>query len=126
MLIFRIFFKIAFKALKIKQVKISLTLTSKNTTFYNYNRSFLTTFFIRANIAPLKQNQSATLVKSPPQLLIKLIRKRPRQKTPESFSLAITPSLPLRLTKPTTTSTPTAFNNSQVDESDSEEKNTLA
>jgi hypothetical protein len=59
-------------------------------------------------------------------LLIRPIRKRPRQKTPESFSSAITPSLPLRPTKLITTSTPTVFNNSQVDESDSEEENTLA
>ena len=126
MLIFRISFKIAFKALRIKRVEISLTSTSKNTTLYNYNRSFPTTLFIRANIAPSKRNRSATLVKSPPQSPISLIRKRPRQKTPESFSSAITPSLPLRPTKPTTTSTPTAFNSSQVDESDSEEENTLA
>jgi hypothetical protein len=126
MLIFRIFFKIDFKALRIKQGKISLTLTSKNIIFYNYNRSFLTTFFIRANIAPLKQNQSVTLVKSPPQLPIRPIRKRPRQKTPESFSSAITPNLPLCLTKPTITSTPTAFNSSQVNKSDSKDKNTLA
>jgi hypothetical protein len=81
---------------------------------------------IRANIAPLKRNRSATLVKSPPQSLIKPIRKRPCQKTPESFPLAITPSLPLCLTKPITTSTPTAFNSSQVNKSDSEEENTLA
>jgi hypothetical protein len=59
-------------------------------------------------------------------LPIRPIRKRPRQKTPESFPSAITPSLPLRPTKLTTTSTPTAFNSSQVDESDSEEENTLA
>jgi hypothetical protein len=78
MLIFRISFKIAFKALRIKQVKISLTSTLKNTTFYNYNGSFLTTLFIKANIAPLKQNQSATLVKSPLQSPIRLIKKRPR------------------------------------------------
>jgi hypothetical protein len=66
MLIFKIFFKIAFKALRIKRVKISLTLTLKNTTLYNYNCSFLTTLFIRANMAFLKQNRSATLVKLPP------------------------------------------------------------
>jgi hypothetical protein len=66
MLIFKISFKIAFKALRIKRVKISLTLTSKNITLYNYNCSFSTTLFIRANIASLKRNQSATLVKSPP------------------------------------------------------------
>jgi hypothetical protein len=64
MLIFRISFKIAFKALRIKRVEISLTLTLKNTTLYNYNHFFPTTLFIRANIAPLKQNRSATLVKS--------------------------------------------------------------
>jgi hypothetical protein len=126
MLIFRISFKIAFKALRIKRVEISSTLTSKNTTLYNYNRSFPTTLFIRANMAPSKRNRSATLVKSLPQLPIRPIRKRPRQKTPESFFLAITPSLPLRPTKPTTTFTPIAFNSSQVDESDSEEENTLA
>jgi hypothetical protein len=66
MLIFKISFKIAFKALRIKQVKISLTSMSKNTILYNYNRSFPTTLFIRANIASSKRNQSATLVKSPP------------------------------------------------------------
>ncbi|PVH71081.1 hypothetical protein DL98DRAFT_540345 [Cadophora sp. DSE1049] len=77
-------------------------------------------------MAPLKRNRSATLIKSPPESPIKPITKRPRQKTLESFSSAITPSLPLRPTKPTTTSTPTAFNSSQVDESDSEEENTLA
>jgi hypothetical protein len=65
MLIFKISFKIAFKALRIKRVKIFLTLTLKSITLYNYNRSFLTTLFIRANIAPLKRNRSATFVKSP-------------------------------------------------------------
>ena len=112
MLIFRISFKIAFEDLRIKRVKISSTLTSKNFTFYNYNRSFPTTLFTRANMAPSKRNRSATLVKSPPQSPIRPIRKRPRQKTLESFSSAITPSLPLRPTKPTTTSIPTAFNSS--------------
>ena len=77
-------------------------------------------------MAPSKRNRSATLVKSPPQSPIRPIRKRPRQKTPESFPSAITPSLPLRPTKPTTTFTLTVFNSSQVNKSDSKEKNTLA
>jgi hypothetical protein len=114
MLIFRISFKIAFKALRIKRVEISSTSTLKNTTLYNYNRSFPTTLFIRANMAPSKRNRSVTLVKSPPQSPIRPIKKRPRQKTPESFSSAITPSLPLRPTKPTTTSTPIAFNSKNL------------
>jgi hypothetical protein len=49
--------------------------------------------------------------------------------TPRSTSLqesSITLPLPLRPTKPTITSTPTAFNSSQVDESESEEENTVA
>jgi hypothetical protein len=65
MLIFKISFKIAFKALRIKRVKISLTLTSKNITLYNYNRFFPITLFIRANMALSKRNRSATLIKSP-------------------------------------------------------------
>ncbi|KAH9203468.1 hypothetical protein DL95DRAFT_472356 [Leptodontidium sp. 2 PMI_412] len=70
-------------------------------------------------MAPFKRDQSVTLVKSPLGSLIRLIRKRFRQKTLESFAL---PLLPLRLTKPTFTSTPITFNSSQVDESEFEEE----
>jgi hypothetical protein len=78
MLRFRIFLKIAFKAVGIKRVEISLTLTLKNITFYNHNSSFLTMLFIRANMAPSKRNGSATLIKSPPESPIRLITKRSR------------------------------------------------
>ena len=78
MLRFRIYFKIAFEALRIKRVEISSTLTLKNTTFYNYNSSFSTTLFKRANMAPSKRNRSATLAKLPPKLPIRPITKRPR------------------------------------------------
>jgi hypothetical protein len=74
-------------------------------------------------MAPSKRNKSVTLAKSPLRSPNKLITKRPRQKTPESF---VTLPLPLRLTKPTSISTPTAFNNSQVGQSESEEENTIA
>ena len=68
-------------------------------------------------MAPLKRNRSATLAKSPPGSPIRPITKRSRQKTPESEALTSTTlPLPLRPTKPTYTSTPTAFNSSQVDE----------
>jgi hypothetical protein len=70
-------------------------------------------------MAPSKRDRSATLAKSPPGSPIRPIRKRFRQKTPESFAL---PLLPLRPTKPTSTSTPIAFNSSQVDESEFEEE----
>ncbi|KAG4427003.1 hypothetical protein IFR05_017514, partial [Cadophora sp. M221] len=73
-----------------------------------------------------KRYRSATLAKSPPGSLIRPITKRSRQKTPESSTTSITLPLPLRPTKPTSTSTPTAFNSSQVDESETEEENTLA
>ena len=69
---------------------------------------------------PLKRNRGATLAKLPPRSLIRPITKRPRQQTPEGSS-----SLPLLLrpTKLNSTSTPTAFNSSQVDESEFEEGN---
>ncbi|KAL5317038.1 hypothetical protein ACEPPN_016092 [Leptodophora sp. 'Broadleaf-Isolate-01'] len=73
-----------------------------------------------------KRNRSATLAKSPPESPIRPITKRSRQETPESSTASVTLPLPLRPTKLTSTSTPTAFNSSQVDESDSEEESTLA
>lgn len=72
-------------------------------------------------MAPSKRNRSATLAKSPPGSPIRPITKRSRQKTPESSSASITLPLPLRPTKGAITSTPTAFNSSQIDESESEE-----
>ncbi|PVH68821.1 hypothetical protein DL98DRAFT_542102 [Cadophora sp. DSE1049] len=57
---------------------------------------------------------------------IKPITKRSRQQTLKSSTTSVTLPLSLRPTKPTPTSTPTAFNNSQVDESESEEENTIA
>jgi hypothetical protein len=76
-------------------------------------------------MAPSKRDRSATLAKSPPGSPIRPITKRPRQKTPEIASVSSTSYLPLRPTKVTTTSTPTAFNSSQIDESEtrSEEGN---
>jgi len=70
-------------------------------------------------MAPSKRNRGATLAKSPPGSPIRPITKRPRQQTPKASGL-----LPLLLcpTKPTSTSTPTAFNSSQVNESESEEE----
>ena len=68
---------------------------------------------------PLKRNRGATLAKSPPGLPIRPITKRPRQQTPKASSSL---PLPLRPTKAITTSTPTAFNSSQVDESEFEEE----
>ena len=52
------------------------------------------------------------LAKLPPELPIRPITKRPCQQTPKASGLL---PLPLRLTKLTSTSTPTAFNSSQVD-----------
>ena len=72
-------------------------------------------------MAPLKRNWSATLAKLPPELPIRPITKCSRQKPPELSTTFVTLPLPLRPTKPTTTSTPTAFNSSQVDELESEE-----
>ena len=72
-------------------------------------------------MASSKRNRSATLAKSPPGSPIRLISKRLRQKTPELSSTSAIVPLPLRPTKPATTSTPTAFNSSQVDELESEE-----
>ncbi|KAH9203084.1 hypothetical protein DL95DRAFT_507736 [Leptodontidium sp. 2 PMI_412] len=72
-------------------------------------------------MAPSKRNRSATLAKSPPGSPIRPITKRPRQKTPEIASSSSTSHLPLRPTKLTTTSTPTAFNSSQIDESEGED-----
>ncbi|KAH9203474.1 hypothetical protein DL95DRAFT_419017 [Leptodontidium sp. 2 PMI_412] len=77
-------------------------------------------------MASSKRNRSATFAKSPPESPIRPITKRSRQETPESSTASVTLPLPLRPTKFTSTSTPTAFNSSQVDESDSEEENTLA
>ncbi|KAL5327905.1 hypothetical protein ACEPPN_005611 [Leptodophora sp. 'Broadleaf-Isolate-01'] len=70
----------------------------------------------------IKRNRGATLAKSPPGSPIRPIRKRLRQQTLDQSSSSITPSLPLRPTKPTYTSTPTAFNSSQVDEDEYEEE----
>jgi hypothetical protein len=53
------------------------------------------------------------LAKSPPRSLIRPITKRLRQKTPEAFSSLL---LPLHLTKLTSTSMPTTFNSSQINE----------
>jgi len=74
-------------------------------------------------MAPSKRNRSVTLAKSPPESPIRPITKRPRQKTPEpTFASSSTLPLLLRPTRPTSTSTPTAFNSSQVDESEFEEE----
>ena len=70
-------------------------------------------------MAPLKRNQSATLAKLPPGSPIRPITKRLCQKTPKASSSL---PLPLRPTRATTTSTPTAFNSSQVDELEFKEK----
>ena len=64
-------------------------------------------------MAPLKRNWSATLVELPPGLPIRPITKRLRQKTPKASSSL---PLPLCLTKLTSTSTPTTFNSSQINE----------
>jgi hypothetical protein len=74
-------------------------------------------------MASSKRNRSVTLAKSPLRSPNKPITKRPRQKTPQS---SVTLPLPLRPTKPTSISTPTAFNSSQVSQSESEEENTIA
>jgi hypothetical protein len=68
---------------------------------------------------PLKRNRGATLAKSPPGSPIRPITKRPCQQTLEASG-----SLPLSLrpTKAITITTPTAFNSSQVDESEFEEE----
>ena len=102
----------------IKRVKISFTSTS-NLPYISYSFTHHNNHtFARANMAPSKRNRSATLAKSPPDSPIRPITKRPRQKTPES-SVSITLPLPLRPIK-LITSTPTAFNSSQIDESESE------
>ena len=74
-------------------------------------------------MAPSKRNRSVTLAKSPLGSPNELITKRPRQKTPKSF---VTLPLLLRLTKTTSIFTPTAFNSSQVGQSESEEENIIA
>jgi hypothetical protein len=64
---------------------------------------------------PLKRNRGAMLAKSPPGLPIWPITKRPCQQTLKaSGSLP----LPLRPTKAIAITTPTAFNSSQVNESE--------
>ena len=68
---------------------------------------------------PLKRNKGATLAKSPPGSPIRPITKRPRQQTPEAPGSL---PLPLRPTKAIAITTPTAFNSSQVDESEFEEE----
>jgi hypothetical protein len=109
-------------SLIIKQVKLSLTLTS-NLPYISYSFSYHNHHtFIRANIALSKRVQSVMLAKSPLKSLIRPITKRPRQKTLElTFAFSSTLPLPLRPTRPTSTSTPTAFNNSQIN-SDSQLK----
>jgi hypothetical protein len=103
-------------SLVIKQIKLSLTLTL-NLPYISYSFSYHNYYiFIRANIAPSKRVQSVTLAKSPPKSLIRPITKQPRQKTPEPiFVSSFTLPLPLRPTRPTSTSTPTVFNSSQID-----------
>ncbi|KAL5331349.1 hypothetical protein ACEPPN_000879 [Leptodophora sp. 'Broadleaf-Isolate-01'] len=70
-------------------------------------------------MAPSKRNRGATLAKSPPGSPIRPITKRPCQQTPEASSSL---PLPLRPTKLIATTTPTAFNSSQVDESEFKEE----
>jgi hypothetical protein len=70
-------------------------------------------------MAPSKRNRSATLTESPPGSPIRPITKRLRQKTPEASSSL---PLPLRPTKLTSTSTPTTFNSSQINESEFKEE----
>jgi hypothetical protein len=68
---------------------------------------------------PLKRNKSATLAKSPSRSPIRPITKQPCQQTLEaSGSLP----LPLRPTKAIVITTPTAFNSSQVNESEFKEE----
>jgi hypothetical protein len=71
---------------------------------------------------PSKRNRSATLAKSSPGLPIQLITKRSRQQTPEAFSSSLPLPIPLRPTKAISTITPTAFNSSQVNESEFKEE----
>ena len=71
-------------------------------------------------MAPSKRNRSETLAKSPPRSPIRPIIKRPRQKTPELTSISATLPLPLRPIK-LATSTPTAFNSSQINELEGED-----
>jgi hypothetical protein len=103
-------------SLVIKRVKLSLTLTlnlpyiSYSFSYHNYHT------FTRANMAPSKRVRSVTLAKSPSELLIRPITKRPRQKTPELiFASSSTLLLPLRPTRPISTFTPIAFNSNQID-----------
>jgi hypothetical protein len=70
-------------------------------------------------MASSKRNRSATLAKSPSRSLIRLITKRLRQKTLKAFSSL---SLPLRLTKLSSTSTLITFNNSQINKSEFKEE----
>ena len=85
---------------------------------------------------PSKRYRSATLAKSPPGSPIRPITKRSRHKTPETSSTSTTLPLPLRPTKATSTSTPTAFNSSPprqlgaekaqvINESESEEESEI-
>ncbi|CZT07044.1 uncharacterized protein RAG0_12650 [Rhynchosporium agropyri] len=69
---------------------------------------------------PSKRNRGATLARSPPGSPIRPITKRPRQKTPELAPLPLL--LPQRPIRATTTSMPTTFNSSQVDELETEEE----
>ncbi|KAH9205864.1 hypothetical protein DL95DRAFT_417065 [Leptodontidium sp. 2 PMI_412] len=64
-------------------------------------------------MAPSKRNRGVTLAKSPPNSPIQPIAKRLRQKTPESST---TIPLPLRPTKLISISTPTTFNNQDLEE----------
>jgi hypothetical protein len=71
---------------------------------------------------PSKRNRSATLAKSSPGSPIQPITKRSRQQTPEASSSSLPLPIPLRPTKAISTTTPTAFNSSQVDESEFKEE----
>ena len=71
---------------------------------------------------PSKRNRGATLAKSPPGSPIRPITKRPRQQTPKASGSSLPLPLPSRPIKAISTTTPTAFNSSQVDESEFKEE----
>jgi hypothetical protein len=71
---------------------------------------------------PSKRNKSATLAKLSPGSPIQLITKRSCQQTPKAFSSSLPLLIPLCPTKAISTTTPTAFNSSQVDKSEFKKK----
>jgi hypothetical protein len=67
---------------------------------------------------PLKRNKSATLAKLSLKSPIQPITKRSCQQTPKAFNSSLPLLIPLRPTKAIFTTTPTVFNNSQVNKSE--------